>query len=132
MQKNKIRDLSENWSAESEIWAFSTFFNAEQEYTNEKYEFAQFSLKFFKSMLTRIRKTRPQKDAATLPHKKKSEEKNRKNTTISNFARSIDAPSPLVGRIFESARNYATPPSFSPGAADRAQNEKKSRNYHFH
>ena len=78
-------------------------------------------------MLTRIRKTRPQKDAATLPHKKKSEEKNRKNTTISNFAGWIDAPSPLVGRIFESARNYATPPSFSPGAADRAQNEKNHK-----
>ena len=67
----KFLDLAPNRSGESENWPTNAVFHAEQEYTNEKHELARFSLKFFKSVPTRIKNTRPQKSAPTLPLQKK-------------------------------------------------------------
>ena len=49
MTKTRFRDLSENESAESEIWPTSVVFHAEQENANTEYKFIRKNISIFQN-----------------------------------------------------------------------------------
>ena len=118
----KFLDLAPIGSGESENWPTNAVFHAEQEYTNENYEFASFPLKKIKSIPRQIRNRRSRNPRLNyLPYEKLLSRVFQ--SLLFNFPWTKAPPRPLVARNCESAQNYASLPSFRSGAAGSAQNE---------